>query len=162
MNSVRLTEVAWAYHESEELGVSVSYPGGLAVSEELSPDGLRLHFLYWGPTQRVSTEFYDGMSFTISRAILPAGQTFDEFVARKFTEVSASGVVLEVISSIEIDGRSGLQFGAFTDGAPFRRAYVPASGGSVMIITVAAPDPTDQGYEEVIEEMFAGLTILNS
>lgn len=137
----------WETYEAEA-GWSIRYPETVDVNE-----GRVVSFMMFGPTQKESTEFYDGISLTARSGAL-GGLTLMEFVNQKVEEIEGDPVsdVVSGPTSVSISEYSGYRLTTSGFGT-FEYYYLPLGESGYLEIIDATQDPTGQGFEETVEMM---------
>jgi hypothetical protein len=143
----------WMTYESES-GWSIKYPKEVTLQE-----GNVTSFIMLGPTQKEGTEFYDGISLTISLDTLGTN-TLKELVdikAKKIEDDPVSEIVDGPVP-ITIANLSGYRLTTKGFGT-FEYYYLPVEETGYLEIIDATKDPTGQGYGKTVEAMLDSLVI---
>lgn len=145
----------WLEFSKKELPYTFSYPKEVSLLKE---DQYRL-FLQ-GPTQKEGTEFFDGLVLGFSSPISLEGKTLSEHVAQKIEANKEWESVTKPQKSITINGLIGLTYTASGLGTT-QYIFLKVPGqDSVIEIANGTKDPSDQGYEDMVEKILATFSFL--
>lgn len=153
---------AWDTYRNEEVGYTISYREDMEVGTSQSPYGAVARFSLWGPTQEANTEFYDGVSVSIYARTLAEDETLEDVIGDEVGQTEQIGEVLEPVSTTTLAGLAGRHFRSYTVGAPQDRYYLQLNENTLLVVSAGAPDPTEQGYEQVVAQMLNSLEIIET
>lgn len=139
---------------TDDQGVySFTYPRELIFNQQPDGDGVSLSL--WGPTQEEETGFYDGISLQISDPMQIGEVPFDQYVEEKIQEISVHTDEISDKLPISIANSEGYTF--TTSGMGQSRYYYLRSPDEVWAVEIidSTIDPTNQGFEEVVQEILA-------
>ena len=149
----------WELYTSRELGFSLKYPAEVEVEED--DVNKTVLFTVLGPTQAEGTEFFDGISLSVSTGSL-GGKTLASFVAEDV--VDESDGISEIVSGpeqVEIAGLSGYKLRVSGLGE-FDYYFFLKPDGDYLRIVNSSYDPAGRGYLETVETMLGTLKLLEA
>lgn len=148
---------SWNTYTSEEHGFTISYPEEITVDEPAQIDGIRFYVL--GPTQTEGTEMFDGISMNINTDTFTEDD-FHDFVDAEYEETSTDPMTSEIsdLEHVEIGGHEAHRFTVSALGE-FTHIYIELDDKRYAHITYLVEDPTDQGYEDIVNQMLSSLVI---
>lgn len=146
----------WQIYQSSQHNFSIQHPEAMEV--EMREMG-RLVFMLTGPTQEPNTELFDGISLAFNSG--ERELEFREFVEQRHQEDSQEPVTEDIteISAASVNDINGYEYtltGPFGD---IQYIYLPAGTDGYLQITQSVYDPTNQGFEEIVETMLMTLEI---
>lgn len=143
----------WNTYTDKSLGFSLKHPNN--IKPETYNDGIFVLSL-WGPTQKEDTEFFDGISISITKKPL-AGKTLVEVVEeyRKGSEEIA-GEKINPASPTIIGGVAGLTYQAMNNDYYF----IPYQSDSYLEILNLTADPGALGYLDTATKILESITII--
>jgi hypothetical protein len=161
-------ELNWERFESQNIGFAISHPFEMDVETvDGGPEAIdgAINFSVWGPTQARDTEFFDGISVTIQK------ESMDDLgasaSARNYAGLShehdRNMPVTDSITEpeeITINGRAGYTYTVTSIGIYTHIFLDHEEENMVLHIIYTAPDPTGQGFEEVVDNMLETLTLI--
>ena len=140
----------WQTYTSEDGCFSFKYPKEV----EFKMQGDLAHLSIWGPSQKQDTEFYDGLSL----GFLPIGainMSLSDYVDSKIEESKQTGEIIQDKIGVTVNGISGFTYTVAGMGT-FENIYMQSEDGSCGVeITNSTIDPTNQGYEKVVDDILS-------
>lgn len=145
----------WETFFSEEMGFSVQHPPEMNVNKMTNSVVMTIQ----GPTQKVNTEFYDGISLSFSSGSLN-GMSLIELAEEEVDRFGEDPAVEEVgdIRFVTINDISGYSFD-ITGLGTRTYIYLLQTQTKFLQIINATVDPTGQGFEGVVNTMFSTLKV---
>lgn len=145
----------WTEYENRELGFSVKYPPELNLEENEK----RTSFTYWGPSQREGTELYDGISFTVRDDVYSSDISLEQYVGSKLNEARITGEIIKPMATTTLGGATGYSYTVQSLGE-ITHIVLPANGNEVLDVYYLAPDPGDNGFQDVVGRMLGTFEVL--
>jgi hypothetical protein len=145
----------WQTLVSEEHTFSIQHPPTIQVDR--LEDGVR--FFQLGPTQQEGTEVYDALALTFSSGSLMG--TPLQLHAELRHEESRRNPIIESVGSIMpvvINEYPGYWYTIRSLGT-FTQTYLPNGTNRYLLITDGTVDPTNQGFEEMVNMMLSTLQV---
>lgn len=151
-------EIVRTYFYSD-IGVRVKHPISMDRSfvnaGPRSTSAVRLSM--WGPTQQPNTEFFDGVSVTISRERY-SGTLINLAEEDMASILQLDGTITSELTPVSINGVEGVTFEGEGLGT-FRHVYLPLENGIALHIISSSPDPTGQGFETQANAIISSIEI---
>ncbi len=147
----------WETHRSDAHSLVISYP----TNVDLSLIGDRTILLTkWGPTQRENTEFYDGLSLSITTGTYQ-GNDFQAFVAAQREMYLDNPATEEAgpLFPVQIKENAGWQFEVTGLGSR-TYLYFPWAENQYLQVTNGTADPTNQGFSETVRQILETVTMI--
>ena len=140
----------WQTYSSEEGCFSFKYPEEVTFKMQ----GDLAHLSVWGPTQKEDTGFFDGISLAFSSP-LTINVPLKDYVDGKVDESKEFGEVIKPRTEIMVNGIKGYTYTSQGMGT-FENIYLQAEDKSCAVeITNSTVDPTNQGYQEIVDKILA-------
>lgn len=142
----------WTTYENTTLGFSITHPIDLPPEKQSET----IVFSKWGPSQKVGTGFYDGISLIFESGFYNG--TFSSFVENEQqntqewpTFESVSDLRTLTMAQREAWGFDVIAMGEHT------YFYVKKDSQEYLKITNNTQDPTGQGYKQIVDQMLNSL-----
>ncbi len=146
----------WQVYQSSAHEFTIQHPAEMEISQ--TAEGA-VQFMLMGPSQEQNTEFYDGISLSFLSGEYE--QSLESFVQEQRQEQLDQPIIEEVTEAASVS-LAGLQGFEYTVTGPFgdtRHVFLSAGEGEYLEISEAVYDPTDQGFEEMVEMIYATLQV---
>ena len=145
---------SWKTYSSTPLGFSISHPSDL---EPIKQDET-IVFSKWGPSQKEETEFYDGISLTLSAGFYNGA--FESLVNQQLEEIKnwPTYVSSSEIKALSLAGKEAYSFETVTMGKA-TYYFIKKNQTEYFKIVDATNDPTNQGFDTIISRMMSSLQI---
>ena len=153
-DNVEQGDVTLESYSSDLLGITLTYPNSLSVDE--ADDG-RVTFSMLGPSQEEFTELYDGVGVSFFRGVYDA-ETFDEFVNLTLADWEVNGTITDDLREVKLADLDGYTFEGTGQGV-YRFYLLPVAESQALQIVVFVADPTGQGFQGLVDDMLASLTV---
>lgn len=162
----------WESHTVSELGLELSYPedaifsanSGNLIGIGTDYQGPSLVTISkYGPTQALDSEFFDGYSLTIVKIGLK-GESLEQ-IAQNHIQSSTTefgqDFVVQPIKPISVGQKQGLTYTVRGLGE-YTHILLPNDEGSFILVTYSVPDPTDQGYQKIVDQILSTFEFVDS
>lgn len=115
-------------------------------------------FVLVGPTQKGQTELYDGIIFSIQSGNYTQN-TLRDFIDSEVEQFKKDGVtqITSGVISVIIGNKTGYEFSTRSLGE-VRQIYLDKGNKEFIHVTLLVDDPSNAGFDEVVNHMFQGLT----
>ncbi len=146
----------WRKYESAFHRFSVDYPANFEIDEGVYGE---VRLSKWGPTQVANREFFDGISLTFS-SDSHKGLSFEELVKEQHTML-AKVLGEDKVSQIQerdIAGVKGKTFDVQNLGT-HHYIYAPLHNENYFLVIDSTADPSNQGFDEVVEQILSTVRI---
>lgn len=143
---------SWKTYANKEQGFSFSYPESIDL-KELQDKSILLSL--WGPTQKVNTEFYDGISLNVATGSLN-NKTLQVFILDKIKDIenaSVSSITVQP-TKIKIGDREGITYTESGMGV-FMHIYLPLKQNQYLLITNSTSDPMGKGFQQTVDQILS-------
>jgi|GEM_PF-1760377 len=151
---------SWKIYSDANNYYTIKYPSDVKLQ---APDNSTINFVKWGPSQKPQTEFYDGVSITITTGQLKTGETLEMLVNNDIAEQQASlGADFKInkpLTTIVINGVSGLTYDGEAAFGNTNHAYFTVGKTNFISIANNTNDPKNQGYEDLAADIIGTLQI---
>jgi hypothetical protein len=147
----------WRTHTNSTY--SFKYPNNATINVQ---EASLTTVYYWGSTQEPNTELYDGYSVTFQPFELPGVDPIER--ARYQLDQSLQTDLVEVVNPIEsitVNNYTGASY--TTSGLGESTQYILKSNDGIMLmeIHVSHPDPNNQGYKDITDQILSTFTFLD-
>jgi len=156
-NNIPADEVKLTNYTDTEIGFSLDYPDNMQVEKNEN----QVVFTLWGPTQGVNTEFFDGISFTVKHAAYDQARSLEEVAREEIEEVLLIGEITAPLSSVTLDQKNGYTYSVQSAGS-YTIILLPSNTKNFFMVSYSAPDPTNQGFNIIAEQMINSFTITSA
>jgi hypothetical protein len=143
----------WLNYSEENICYSFKYPKEITLKERKEEEIIYLSL--WGPTQKKDTELYDGLSLSFSFPLKIGNTPLKDYVDSKIEESKQFGEILKPREETIINGISGYTYTSEGLGI-FQNIYLQSPDKTCVVeITNATQDPTNQGYQETVNQILS-------
>lgn len=142
----------WITYQNNEAGYEIDYLSQMRVEDSRSD---MVRFQFFGPTQELGTEIYDGISLTIQTEEI-GGRTVEELARDSLVSVQPIGEVTKPLEEATLHGMSGYAYTAETLGT-IHHLILEWQAGHALHISYSAPDPDNRSYAMVVDTMLSSL-----
>jgi len=153
-NDVAMTD--WKTYTNDNIVYTFSYPQDITLSE-----GNMIKLLLKGPSQKESTELYDGIMLNFSLPFKIEELSLSDYVDQQIEKSLENAEVLEPKTEISINGLKGYTYTAQGLGI---HKYIflqsPEKSWTVEIIN-STSDPSDQGFEKTVNKILKTFKFTN-
>ncbi len=134
---------------------SFRYPPDVLLTER---EANEIVLQKWGPTQKVDTEFYDGISISIQPFELPV--TAEEYAKVKIEEVERNGIgeISESLKPIQVGAYSGVTFSVVGLGN-YRTIILKSPNVMIIKIIDSSNDPGQLGFSRVVDQILTTVVL---
>ncbi len=139
----------WKLYSSDAIGFSVYYDPSLTLQEDSKTD---VRFYKQGPTQRGQTEMYDGLIVSMRKVSVPnGGQVYIDDQIEQYKNV---GNITDPLHDGKLNGISVKEYSASGLGDS-KMIFVPIDNQTLLEVSYMAPDPTNAGFQKVVDSMLS-------
>lgn len=154
----------WETYSSQELNFSIKHPPEMEINRE-GPSNSVAKFQMFGPTQEEATEVTDGISLNVQNSDWPEEQeNIQELAEARFEDSQndpyEQGVIQEP-QNVQFAGRSGYMYKLMTL-ATSTTYIISVDDEEYLEISYIAPDPTDAGFQDTVDEMLDSFEVIES
>ncbi len=153
---------SWKIYSDANNYYTIKYPSDVKLQ---APDNATINFVKWGPTQKAQTEFYDGVSITITTGTFTAGETLEKLVnadiEQKQVQLGSDFKINKPLTAIIINGASGLTYDGETAYGNTNYLYFAVGKNGFIAISNNTRDPNNQGYKDLANDIIGTLQITN-
>lgn len=152
------TPADWKTYSDDNL--SFTYPKNATITAPPEGETTGVSIIIKGPTQKPQTEFYDGLSLRLKPLDL-GDQDLQDYVDTQ-VEVAENNGVSHIASGPLFTSVNGYTGYRFTDDGYGTQTYYyleTIDGSQAVEITVMVEDPTDQGYEAMVDQILESLEL---
>lgn len=159
------TPEGWLEYKLPGIGLTFFYPADAKVDTKSShtlgvgskyQGPILVNISKYGQTQGLDTELYDGYSFSIAKIALNSeslqkiAQDSISFNTSEFGQET----LIKPLSTITIGGKTGYTYTIQSLGQ-YTHILLPLDEKSFLLITYSAPDPNNQGYQKIIDQILS-------
>jgi hypothetical protein len=135
------------------------YPNNVTFTERQEEN--LVHLSLWGPTQKPDTEFFDGISLTVSLPLDLGGLTLSDYVDNQLTEDQQHSEITSPKQPTTVNGISGFTYTNEGLGT-FQNIFLQSPGQTCSVeIVNSTKDPGNQGYQQTVNKILSSFQFTN-
>lgn len=140
------------------IDINFTYPARFQLEERPDFDLVKLTFI--GPTQQEGTEVYDGIIINFRLEDIPENADL-ETAAKQAAQ--ANPEVTEIINPVSQSQLAGYEAYTYRSRSlgEYTHYILNYSGDQFLHISYTAPDPENQGYQQIVNEILDSLSMDN-